>query len=204
MPRRKPGQPPRKMGRPKLDPNREKPKPVFKNPEGQDLDVFGRVTERRPIGRPRAEYDPAMCDELIVHMAQGYSFESFAGTLVVSLDTIQRWADQKPDFCRAKKVGFELCRLFWENAGIDGLKQKFFQYGVWAFNMKNRFKEQWRDKHEITVTPNVQAMLEGKSKDEILRLGQDAMKRLGGTTEPAIDVVATPVKADKVDDVFDL
>jgi DNA-binding XRE family transcriptional regulator len=85
------------------------------------------------------------------HMATGLSYESFAGLIKVSSTTLYNWEKRIPEWVQAKKEAKELCRLFWEKAGIEGMhrggKDKPFQPAVWTFNMKNRFG--WADKKEI-------------------------------------------------------
>jgi DNA-binding XRE family transcriptional regulator len=108
-------------------------------------------------GRP-TKYKEEYCDELISHMERGLSYESFAGYIGVSKQTIYDWEKANPEFLDAKKIAFEKCRLFWEELGIDniisqsssskdfGSESKSLNSTVWIFNMKNRFPEEWRDK----------------------------------------------------------
>lgn len=115
-------------------------------------------------------------------MAQGLSFESFAGVLGVSDFCIENWARTHEDFHRAKTIGTQKSRLFWEKIGIRGclgLPVPGFEYqtgnfnaAVWIFNMKNRFK--WRDTFhhrndesnvEITLAYDPQKIAQGKEDD---------------------------------------
>lgn len=101
----------------------------------------------KKAGRP-TKYKKEYCQKLINHMAQGLSFESFAGLVDVDRSTIYYWEENYKEFYHAKKKGMEKCRLFWEKMGI-GLsagKLKNGQAGVWVYNMKCRFPKQWRDK----------------------------------------------------------
>lgn len=98
------------------------------------------------MGRP-TKYKPEYCDMLIKHMAEGYSFESFAGTIDCGRETIYGWERLHEEFSDAKKVGFARNQLFWEKKGHEGLwsdKSASFNSTVWIFNMKNRHG--WRDK----------------------------------------------------------
>jgi len=111
----------------------------------------------RKKGRP-STYKPQYCDDLIAHMRGGLSFESFAGKIGKSRDTIYEWEAVHKDFTDAKKIGEGLCQVWWENAGIagmlglkqtkDGIPLGMFSPAIWIFNMKNRFN--WRDKRELT------------------------------------------------------
>jgi DNA-binding XRE family transcriptional regulator len=103
------------------------------------------------------------------HMAQGFSFESFAGLVGVSKQTIYDWQEANPQFLDSKKIGIERARLFWERLGIENIINKetmvrdedgniqqtktSLNSTVWIFNMKNRFKDEWKDRHEIETTP---------------------------------------------------
>lgn len=118
--------------------------------------------EKRPVGRPTI-YEPKFCEMLIEHMAKGLSFESFAGFIGVSKQTLYDWVEKHAEFLDAKNLATSKCRLWWEQTGISGLwnqsesesegnsrrtSSKSFNTGVWVFNMKNRFKEEWKEKHE--------------------------------------------------------
>lgn len=110
-----------------------------------------------PGGRPTA-YKPEYCEQLINHMANGLSFESFAGLLGVSNKTLYNWTKLSEEFLQAKEIGFEKSRLFWEKLGVAGAAGRVqnFNASAFIFNMKNRFKTQWRDRHELDVTGTVE------------------------------------------------
>lgn len=112
-----------------------------------------------PVGRP-SKYKPEYCEQLLKHMSEGLSFESFAGVIEVSNKTLYAWAEQFPEFLHAKEIGTDKSRIFWESLGINHIinksdsestagmggssKSRSLNASVWIFNMKNRF--QWRDK----------------------------------------------------------
>jgi hypothetical protein len=100
---------------------------------------------KEPFGRP-TKYRPEYCEALVDHMAQGLSFESFAGTIGVCDDTLRYWCDKFPDFSHARKLGTQANRIFWEKLGIQGATGQLqgFNATSWIFNMKNRFK--WTDR----------------------------------------------------------
>lgn len=116
------------------------------------------MSEENKIGRP-SKYNPEFCQQLIDHMAQGLSFESFAAVIGVNQDTLYEWTKVHDEFSEAKKTAYNANLLFWEKQGIDGLysivetdeegkivRSKSINSTVWIFNMKNRHK--WRDKQE--------------------------------------------------------
>lgn len=111
------------------------------------------MKKSKKMGRP-SKYKPEFCQMLIVHMEQGYSFETFSAIIGVDRDTLYEWAKVYEEFSDSKKQAFIKCQLFWEKMGIDGLwgnKEASFNTGVWVFNMKNRFG--WKDRTEVEETP---------------------------------------------------
>jgi hypothetical protein len=96
--------------------------------------------KKHPGGRP-SKYDPKYCRMVIDHMEHGLSFESFAGTIEVSRDTLYEWTKVHEEFSDAFKIGQMKCRLFWERLGINGVAGKIpgFQVAGHIYNMKVRF-----------------------------------------------------------------
>lgn len=105
-----------------------------------------------PGGRPTV-YDPKYCDMLIEHMAQGFSFESFAGKIGVCFKTLYTWKDQHPEFLQAQSNGKARSLTWWEDQGRLAMwtdeKGSKFNNTIWIFSMKNKFG--WRDRVETTV-----------------------------------------------------
>lgn len=135
-----------------------------------------------PAGRPTS-YEERFCEMLIDHMAQGFSYESFAGLVGVSKQTIYDWEKANPQFLYSKKIGVEKSRLFWETQGIEGIyttetfeqdengsrsTKKALNSSVWIFNMKNRFKDEWREKQETELSGSVGSVIMPKPIDEDL------------------------------------
>lgn len=68
----------------------------------------------------------------------------------VDRHTLKAWMEQHEDFSTSVKRGLEKAQAWWEEkgrqatfGGIDG-----FNATSYIFQMKNRFKEDWRDKIE--------------------------------------------------------
>lgn len=114
--------------------------------------------EKRSVGRP-TDYDSKYCEMLIEHMSSGLSFEAFGGVIGVCKKTLYTWCEKQEEFLYAKQIATAKCRLWWEKVGTEGLwstsekgqgyaSSRSFNTGVWVFNMKNRFKEEWRERHD--------------------------------------------------------
>lgn len=121
-----------------------------------------------PAGRP-SKYNPKFCEMLIDHMANGFSFETFAAKIDVNQDTLHEWVKVHKDFSESKKKAFCKCQLFWENLGINHIvnitekddqgnsRSASLNTGAWIFNMKNRFK--WTDRIEVQGSGDVEKPL---------------------------------------------
>lgn len=133
-------------------------------------------------GRPTI-YEQRFCDLLIDHMEKGFSYESFAGLVGVSKQTIYDWEKANPEFLDSKKIGVEKSRLFWETQGIEGIyttetfeqdengsrsTKRALNSPVWIFNMKNRFKDEWKDKQETELSGSVGTVILPKPISEDL------------------------------------
>ncbi len=104
----------------------------------------------RPVGRPSL-YDPAFCDQVVSHMAEGASLTSFAAEVDVARSTINEWMEQHPEFSEAVKRAKAKCAAWWEKRGRDGA-EKGAQPGantLIIFGLKNMAPDEWSDKQEI-------------------------------------------------------
>jgi hypothetical protein len=98
------------------------------------------------VGRP-TKYKEEYCNKLIEHMAEGYSFDSFAGIVEVHIDTLYEWAKVHKEFSDAKHIGTAKSMAWWEKIGRMGMVNEipFFNDRIWRLNMINRFRTQWSD-----------------------------------------------------------
>lgn len=111
-----------------------------------------------PAGRP-TKYKPEFCDLVIKVGGEGGTLAAMAEACDVDRSTINDWIDVHPEFSRAIKRGLQKAQVLWEKqgmlatfGGVDG-----FNATSYIFNMKNRFKEDWRDKQEFAQTVKVEA-----------------------------------------------
>jgi transposase len=102
-----------------------------------------------PAGRP-TKYDPALCNTVIEAGEQGKTLAGMAEACDIDRSTLNEWVEIHPEFSRAVKRGLQKAQALWEDkgflatfGGVDGFNATSF-----IFNMKNRFKDDWRDKVE--------------------------------------------------------
>lgn len=102
---------------------------------------------------------------LVNHMAQGLSFESFAGVVGVHRANLYQWAKVHQDFHDAKKRATDAGLLALEQLGVLGMKGELKNFNVtaWIFMMKNRHSALYSDKQEHTITakPTIIKRLDG-------------------------------------------
>lgn len=101
------------------------------------------------MARP-TKYKTEMCEQVIDHMAKGFSKEATAAHIGICEDTLYDWIKTNPKFSEAIKEGSLKSRLWWEKTGMGGMLGKLpgFSASTWIFNMKNRHG--WADKTEIS------------------------------------------------------
>jgi hypothetical protein len=110
-----------------------------------------------PAGRP-TRYKKEYCDQVIQFMAEGLSFEAFAGELGVSKECLYRWCDVHPEFMLAKKKGQAKSRKFYESMARAMAAGKLKgSAAMLIFIMKNRLN--WTDKQELSANENLKDLV---------------------------------------------
>jgi hypothetical protein len=126
------------------------------------------------MARP-TKYDPGMCDTVIAAGEEGKTLAEMAAELDVDRATVNEWIERHEEFSRAVKRGLDKAQAWWEKqgriatfGGFDG-----FNATSYIFQMKNRFREDWRDKQDLEHTgPNggpiavTEIILRGAKADE--------------------------------------
>lgn len=107
----------------------------------------------KKAGRP-TKYKPEMCQAVIDVGASGGTLAQMASEIGITRETLRQWCKENETFSCAVKEGTDLAQAWWEKkgqeatfGGVDG-----FNATAWIFNMKNRFKDDWRDKQERELT----------------------------------------------------
>lgn len=97
---------------------------------------------RGAIGKYRPEY----CDRIYEFMATGASLAQFAALIGVAHETLNNWAEQRPEFAEAKKRAVTAAEAVWERKFTDAMYSKDVNTGMFNRYMAARFK--WSDKIE--------------------------------------------------------
>jgi len=120
-----------------------------------------------PAGRP-SKYDPKYCQMAIEFMKDGFSVTALAGHIGVSRSTIFLWAENNPEFSDALKTGQALAAHWWEVRLRDVALTGEGNATAAIFGVKNRSREEWKDKHEVdhsstdgTMKPTVIELIAG-------------------------------------------
>ena len=108
---------------------------------------------RKPVGRP-TKYDPAFCDQVVAMGNEGKSKAEMAAELGVAYSNFDTWQKVYPEFQEAVKEAIRASQAWWEKQGRLATfgKIKGFNATSYIFQMKNRFRADWRDSqaHELS------------------------------------------------------
>lgn len=122
---------------------------------------------KKPVGRP-SKYKPEYCEQLIEHMSNGYSFESFAADLSVSKDTLYEWSKVYPEFSDAHAVGRMKLLKHLETftiMAVGDTETYKINTGLHIFRLKNQIG--WKEKSEQEIQGKVTLEdLVSKSRDD--------------------------------------
>lgn len=110
-------------------------------------------------GRP-SKYEPAFCEQIVEHMADGASVSSFAAEIDVARSTINEWADVHPEFSEALSRAKAKCAAWWERVGRNLAVTGDGNATMVVFGLKNMGADDWKERKEIdhqssdgTMTP---------------------------------------------------
>lgn len=102
-----------------------------------------------PLGRP-TKYDAAFCEQVIKLGKQGMGKLEMASNLGIGYESFETYQKDYPLFSKAVRAALQESQAWWEMKGrkatfgeVDGFNATSF-----IFNMKNRFKDDWKDKVE--------------------------------------------------------
>ena len=97
-----------------------------------------------------------MCDVLLELGKEGASKAEMAEAINVARPTMDAWIAKHPEFSYAVERALQSAQAWWERKGrIATFDSSGFSAPSYAFNMKNRFPHDWRDKQEVENTHDV-------------------------------------------------
>src|SRR5690606_36917391 len=124
--------------------------------------------------------DPAMCEQVIELGEAGKSKAQIARSLGVTRETIDIWAREHQEFSDAIKIARDLSLAWWEDKGQEAitLGPKEFNATAFIFQMKNRFRDEYRDSssHEVTGKDGKDLIPESTSPRDIARAIADILR----------------------------
>jgi AcrR family transcriptional regulator len=102
------------------------------------------------FGRP-TKYEDEMCKRVIELGREGASLTQMAAELGISRETFYVWIDTRDSFSDAVKEAHLLAQAWWEQKGQDATFGKVpgFNALSYIFQMKNRFRHDWRESQHI-------------------------------------------------------
>ncbi len=103
----------------------------------------------KQIGRP-SKYDPAFCARVIALGRKGFGKAEMAAELDVAYSNFDNWQKRHPEFQEAVKEAMRASQAWWERQGRLATFGKIEGFNVtsYIFQMKNRFRADWRDRHD--------------------------------------------------------
>ena len=107
------------------------------------------MATKRKAGQP-TKYRKEYCPALIEHLAEGASIASFAASIDIARSTVNKWAEDNPEFSEALKAAKAKCSAWWENQ-LRIIATKGGGTGsstAVIFGLKNMAAEDWRDKQD--------------------------------------------------------
>jgi transposase len=137
----------------------------------------GKMSDKKNKGGRPTKYKEEYCDKVIEVMREGASKVEFCAEIGISYNTFLSWQDENPEFMTSVKTGDMMCQAWWEKKGRQAtFNSEGFNATSYIFNMKNRFKDDWRDKQEVdnkhsgsvanvNYTPEEYAKAEQRLKD---------------------------------------
>jgi|SRR5699024_741047 len=105
---------------------------------------------KRKGGRP-TKYDPAMCERVVELMRDGASKVEVCAELGIAFHTFLAYQERHPAFADAVAYGQLLSQAWWEKHGrLGAIGQIPINPATWIFNMTNRFRDDWKQRHDHT------------------------------------------------------
>ena len=101
--------------------------------------------------RVKGKYKSLFAGQLIEHMRQGYSVESFCSVINITKPTLIAWTKKHEDFKDAYDLAMSYSAHFWENKLIDLANSGHF--GAVKLALEKLHKKQWGENKIIEIRP---------------------------------------------------
>ena len=109
---------------------------------------------------PNLVYDQSFCDRVIDHVKQGYTFNSFAAVIGVSVTTLSRWVEKYEKFAEAKEIAQQYLSMRYQDyldkaaSGESKGNASAITFGLTNIdpeNFKNKINHEVRDERPIII-----------------------------------------------------
>jgi hypothetical protein len=128
----------------------------------------------KKLGRP-TDYDEYYCDLVIEMGAQGKSKAQMAARLGVSRKTMTEWERVHEEFRNAVKEAQDLALAWWEDAGQVNMTRQGFNATAYIFQMKNRFRDDYRERVDLEHTGKDGGPIETRETIDLAKLSDDEL-----------------------------
>jgi len=134
------------------------------------------------------KYKPEMLNVVIELMREGASKVEVCAEIGIDKATFYRWCDPKSDqfqadFCDTVTFGEQLCQAWWEKLGRTGTQtdsegKNKVNPTMYIFNMKNRFKDDWKDMRTSENTGANGGPIQIQATDRLANLSDEQLSKL--------------------------
>ena len=153
-----------------------------------------KISEQGPVmpifRKPRVEYNPEFCEEVMRLGAEGMSINSISLHLGTTFVSVYNWIKNYPEFKAAMEAAEQLSRGWWEEQGRINLNNRNFNAILYMMNMQNRFKwvrgDDGKQPNVVNVN-NVNQIIENKQVTiDYSKLSTDDLKSMDSLLSRAI------------------
>ena len=100
----------------------------------------------------RGKYKPEMCATIVRLGKTGKSKAQCAAHLDISRSTFDRYLETYEAFREAWELADTYAQAFWEDIGLGGVGNKFFNDRAWSLQVRNRWSHSYKENRELDVT----------------------------------------------------
>ena len=101
------------------------------------------------MGAP-TKYKPEYCEDIIEYMSKGHSLTAWCADKDIYKETAYNWMRDHHDFLDAFKKAQSKAQQHWENMlHLTAAGKLKGNLGAQIFWMKNRFRDEWKDRQDL-------------------------------------------------------